>query len=138
MSTKSHRNLRTIRFGGELLPDWTQLLDIAARLCPVSADVRRWFSRFTSYSGVDDSRTVIDHCSVLRAKIQEQRESILTNLSRSDDDEQPRQILAAWTYALDTMIQEAQTCKTCAWIVEGTEDSATGDSDGGDISLRRV
>jgi hypothetical protein len=41
-------------------------------------------------------------------------------------------------YALDTMIQEAQTSKTCSWIVEGTEDTEVDDSDGGDITLRRV
>ena len=59
-------------------------------------------------------------------------------LRRSRNDGQPAQILAAWMYALDTMIQEAQTRKTCSWIIEGTEAIAMGDSDGGDITLRRV
>jgi len=41
-------------------------------------------------------------------------------------------------YSLDTMIQEAQTRKTCPWIIEGMDGVVTGDSDGGDITLRRV
>ena len=41
-------------------------------------------------------------------------------------------------YALDTMIQEAQSSKTCSWTVEGAEDVEIDDSDGGDITLRRV
>jgi hypothetical protein len=138
MKSKPYRKLKTIRFGEELLPDWTQLLDIAARLCPVSPEVRAWFSRFSSGSGTDNSRTVIEHCSLLRASIQEQREMFVTSLRRTDRDEQPQQILAAWIYALDTMIQEAHSRKTCVWIVEGTEENAGEDSDGGDITLRRV
>jgi hypothetical protein len=35
------------------------------------------------------------------------------------------------------MIQVAETSKTCAWVIEGTEDVVTDDSDG-DITLRRV
>jgi len=138
MSAKSHYHLKTIRFGEELLPKWTQLLDIAARLCPVSEEVRRWFSRFAAGSGVDDSRAVIECCTALRAQLQEQRESLEANLRRRANDEQPRQILAGWFYALDTMIQEAQTCRTCSWVVEETDDIAADDSDGGDITLRRV
>jgi hypothetical protein len=138
MSAKSHENLKAIRFGGELLPDWAQLLDLAARLCPVSEDVRRWFSRLTTCSGVDDARTVIHQCRLLRTSIQEHREAIAAELKRSREDSQPSQVLEAWMYALDTMIQEAQTSKTCSWIVEGTEDTEVDDSDGGDITLRRV
>ena len=33
---KSHENLKVIRFEDEMLPNWAQLLDVAARLCPVS------------------------------------------------------------------------------------------------------
>jgi hypothetical protein len=138
MSAKSHHNLKTIRFGGELLPNWTQLLDIAARLCPVSEEVRHWFSRFTSASGTDDSQTVIEFCTALRASLRENQDFLLTDLRRGEADDQPRQILAGWFYALDTMILEAQTRETCAWMVEGTENLIADDSDDGDITLRRV
>ena len=138
MSAKSHENLKTIRFDGELLPNWAQLLDIAARLCPVSEDVRRWFSRLTNCSGVDDARTVTDQCKILQASVQEHREAIAAELERSRNDIQPSQVLGAWMYALDTMIQEARTTQTCSWIVEGAEETEPDDSDGGDITLRRV
>jgi len=35
VSANAHENLKAIRFAGELLPNWAQLLDVAARLCPV-------------------------------------------------------------------------------------------------------
>ena len=138
MSAKSHENLQAIRFAGELLPNWAQLLDLAARLCPVSEEVRHWFSRLTARAGVDDSRTVIEHCKHLRQSIREHREAISSELRRSRDDAQSSQIIGAWGYALDTMIQEAQSNKTCSWIVEGTEETGADDSGGGDITLRRV
>ena len=138
MSAKSHENLKAIRFEEELLPKWAQLLDLAARLCPVSEDVRRWFSRLTGSSGVDDARTVTEHCKLLRASIQEHREAIVADLKRSGDDTQPSQVVGAWLYALDTMIQAAQSNKTCSWTVEGAEESGEDGADGGDITLRRV
>jgi hypothetical protein len=138
MSAKSHENLKAIRFAGELLPNWAQLLDLAARLCPVPDDVRDWFCQLTTRAGVDDARTVIERCTLLRQGIQEHRESIAAELQRSRDDAQPLQIIGAWMYALDTMIQEAQCSQTCAWTVEGAEDVEIDDSDGGDITLRRV
>lgn len=138
MSAKSHENLKAIRFAGELLPNWAQLLDLAARLCPVSEDVRHWFSLLTSRAGVDDARTVIGHCKQLRECIQEHRECIASELRRSRHDVQPTQIIGAWFYALDTMIQEAETSKTCSWTLEGTEDDLLDDSGGGDITLRRI
>ena len=138
MSAKSHENLKAIRFTGELLPNWAQLLDLAARLCPVSEEIRHWFSRLTTCAGVDDARTVIDYCGQLRASIQEHRESIAAELQRSRGDAQPSQIVGAWMYALDAMIQEAHSSETCSWFVEGAEDVVIDDSDGGDITLRRV
>jgi len=138
MNANPHENLKVIRFAGELLPHWAQLLDLAASLCPVSDDVRRWFSKFTTCAGVDDARTVLDQCCTLRASIQEHRQSIVAELARSADDGRPSQILGAWMYALDTMIQQANANKTCSWIVEGAESVVTDDSDGGDITLRRV
>ncbi len=100
--------------------------------------MRHWFSRLTSCAGVADARTVIDYCSRLRASIQEHRESIAGELRRSRDDAQPAQIVAAWLYSLDTMIKEAHSSKTCSWTVEATADAVNGDSDGGDITLRRI
>jgi hypothetical protein len=138
MSAKSHENLKAIRFAGELLPNWAQLLDLAARLCPVSEEVRHWFSLLTSRAGVDDSRTAIERCRVLRQSLQEHRESIQSELRRGRDDVQPAQVISAWIYALDTMIQQAETSKTCSWTVEGADDDVPDDSDGGDITLRRV
>ncbi len=138
MSAKSHENLKTIRFEGELLPNWAQLLDLAARLCTVPEDVRHWFSRLTNASGVDDSRVVIAHCGLLRTNIVQHREIFSIELMRSRYDFQPTQVLRAWVYALDTMMQVAQTRKTCSWIVEGAEDEDVDDSGGGDITLRRV
>ncbi len=137
MNARDHEQLKTIRFEGELLPNWAQLLDVAARLCPLSDDLRDWFSRFTTYSGVDDAGTVIEQCSLLQATIHQHRETIAIELKRSRDDSQPAQILGAWMYALDTMIQAAQNKETCSWIVEGVEETEIDDSEGGDITLRR-
>jgi hypothetical protein len=138
MNPKYHESLKSIRFAGELLPDWAQILDVAARLCPVSPETRSWFSRFTVCSGVDDARTVLEMCIPLRASIQEQRAFLAAELRRNFCDTQPAQILAAWKYTLDTMIQEAQTRKTCSWIIDGSQNIVAVDSDGGDIELRRV
>lgn len=135
---KSREKLKSIRFAGELLPEWAQLLDVAARLCPVSRELRRWFSRFTTSSGVDDARTVLEYCQELRSGIEEHRDRLITELEEEIGDRRSLLILAAWKYSLDTMIQEAQTRKTCPWIIEGTENVVPGDSDGGDITLRRV
>lgn len=134
----SNENLKAIRFEGELLPNWAQLLDLAARLCPVSEGVRHWFFRLTTCAGVDDARTVIEYCRLLRASIQQHRESLATELRRSRDDAQSSRILAAWEYALDTMIQQAESAQTCSWSVEDADDVAIDDSEGGDITLRRV
>jgi hypothetical protein len=65
MSAESYENLKPIHFAEELLPNWARLLDLAARLCPVSEEVRHWFSRLTTCSGVDDARTVIEQCTQL-------------------------------------------------------------------------
>lgn len=139
MSAKSQESLKAICFEGQLLPDWAQLLFLAVRLCPVPQDTSLWFSRFTSCSGVDDARTVMEQCGLLRASLQEHREAISAELLRSRDDDQPKQILAAWMYSLDTMIQEARSKKTCSWIVEGTEeDSLLNYLDDGDAALRRI
>ncbi len=138
MSAKSRENLKVICFEGQLLPDWAQLLFLAARLCPVAHDASLWFSRLTSCSGADDARTVIEQCGLLRASIQQHRGSIAAELQRSRDDDQSKQILAAWMYSLDTMILEARSKKTCSWIVEGTEDAPLNDLDDGDVTLKRV
>jgi hypothetical protein len=135
---KSHENLKPIRFEGELLPKWAQLLDLAAVLGRVPADTRRWFSKLTNTSGVDDARTVIEQCSLLQASLRQHREAAIAELQRQRSDSQPSQILDAWAYALEVMIEEARVKKTCSWVVEGAEDADMHDSDGGDIELRRV
>lgn len=138
MNTKSPENLRAIRFAGELLPNWAQRLDLAAKLSPVSEETRRWFSGLTRHSGVDDARTVLHHCTALLNSIQSDPDTIAAGLRRNHGEIQPPQILCAWTYALDTMIQATRNRKTCPWIVEGEEDSEPDRPDDGDITLRRV
>src|SRR5215204_5687394 len=121
MARRSHHNLKTIRFEGEMLQNWAQLLDLASRLCPVSEEARRWFSTFTNSNGVDDARTVLNHCELLLAELQTHRVRVLSELSREQQDTQPTQIFAAWLYALDTMIQQASGAQACSWFVEGLE-----------------
>lgn len=133
----SPSNLKTIWFDGEMLPDWAQLLDLAAQLCPVSEQVQAWFARFPNSSGASDTRTVAINAGILRRSLQEHKDAIITELQRTHGDTQAPQIFAAWLYALDTMLQEAATKKTCSWKVEGAGD-AGGDSGDGDITLRRV
>jgi hypothetical protein len=133
----SPSNLKTIWFEGEMLPDWAQLLDLAAQLCPVPEQIQAWFARFSSSSGVADTRTVAINAGILRRSLQENKDAIIRELQRTRGETQPLQIFAAWLYALDTMLQEAATKKTCSWKVEGTEDTGS-DSGDGDITLRRV
>jgi hypothetical protein len=135
---RSRQSLKPIRFEGELLPDWTQLLDLAASLCPMPESARQWFSLFTSRTGVDDARTIVEHCQALHVGLQAYRDSVLAGLAPGSGDSAPATIHAAWLYALDTMIENASGRETCAWHVEGTDD-APGSIDGdGDITLRRV
>ena len=138
MIQRLYENLKTIRFEGELLPKWAQLLDLAARLCPVSEQTRGWFSRFTRSSGVDDSQTIKTQTEILKAAIKEHKDSILADLSRTPDDRQPATVFAAWEYTLDTMLQEASCRKTCAWHLEGSEDADEDSHGDGNITLRRV
>jgi hypothetical protein len=138
MNPRSHKNLKPIRFEGQMLPDWAQLLDLAAKLSRVPEDTRMWFSRFTNSSGVADARTVTDQSALLRAAIQEYRELIPVELRHSHNDVQPLQILGGWLYALDTMIEEARLKATCSWTLAGPAAVQPEESDGGDITLRRV
>ncbi len=134
----SHHDWNVIRFEGELLPCWAQLLDLGARLIPVSDEVRKWFCRFTASPGVEDARTVIEQCRSLRSGIQQHRESLVHELGWDYGDGEPSRILGAWLYSLDTMIERAENATTCRWSVEGAESIEwDDDSEGGDISLRR-
>jgi len=132
------QNLNAIRFDGELLPEWAQLLDLAARLCRTPEETRKWFSRFTSSSGVADARTVLAECELLRTAIKEHQDAITAELQRAPGDTQVARIIAAWLYALDTMILQASARRTCSWFVEGLEQVPEDGSGGGDITLRRV
>jgi hypothetical protein len=134
----SHENLKTIWFEGEMLPNWAQLLDAAARFCPVSEEIRGWFSRLTNSTGVDDSRTVIAHAGPLQRALRENQTAVISQLQRTRGDGQAAQIFAAWDYALETMMQQATGKQTCSWTVEGIEDTGEGGFGGGDITLRRV
>jgi hypothetical protein len=134
----SRENLKVIWFEGEMLPNWAQMLDAAARLCPVSEETRSWFSRLTNSSGVDDARTIIANAETLQHALRENRKTITTQLQRTRGDGQANQIFAAWQYALETMIQEAASRGTCSWKVEGVEDTGEGDFGDGGITLRRV
>jgi len=135
---RSRQSLKPIRFQGQLLPDWAQLLDLAASLASVPESTRQWFSMFTRRTGVDDARTIVEHCQVLRSGLNAHRDSVLAALAQGSQDSAPTTIYAAWLYALDTMLESVPRTKTCVWHVEGTED-AGGKIDGdGDITLRRV
>jgi len=134
----SHLNLKTIRFEGELLPNWAQLLDLASRICTTSEETRHWFSKLTSSNGVDDARTVLTRCELLRAELRAHREHVLSELRRGQQDA-ATQVYDAWLYALDTMIQQASGRQTCSWFVEGLQRADEDDfGDGGEITLRRV
>src|SRR5437660_11257712 len=135
---RSRQSLKPVRFRGELLPDWAQLLDLAAKLSSVPESTRQWFSAFTRQSGVDDARTIVDHCEVLRSALRVHRDSVLSALSPGSGDSPPSTIHAAWLYALETMMENASGGQTCSWDVEGTDDAPGGFDSGGDITLRRV
>jgi hypothetical protein len=135
---RSWQSLKPIRFEGELLPDWAQLLDLAANLSSVPESTRQWFSAFTRQSGVDDARTIVDHCRALRSALHARRESVLSALAPGSGDSPPARIHTAWLYALDTMAENASGVQTCSWDVEDTDDSPGGFDSGGDITLRRV
>jgi len=135
---RSRHALKPITFEGEPLPDWTQLLDLAASLCPVPEATRQWFSLFTGRTGVDDARTVIEHCHRLRDALQEHRDSVVAALAPGSGDSSPSTLHAAWLYALDTMVQQALGAKTCAWHVLGTEDAGAASFGDGDVMLRRI
>ncbi|HKQ36769.1 MAG TPA: hypothetical protein VJ063_01755 [Verrucomicrobiae bacterium] len=139
MARPSDENLKTIRFDGELLPNCAQLLDLASRLCQMSDETRHWFSTFTNSNGVDDARTVLKHCELLRAELQAHRDQVLSQLRREQHDTRPDQIFGAWLYALDTMIQQASGKQTCSWFLEGLQRTNEDDlGDDGEITLRRV
>ena len=133
-----YEKLKVIRFGGKMLPNWAQLLDAAARLCPVPDETRSWFSRLTHSSGVDDARTVLIQSKRLVNTLRDNKQAVIAELERKQGDLQAPRIFAAWEYALDTMIQAATSKKTCSWQIEGMEDTGDGDLGGGDITLRRV
>ncbi len=135
---RSRQSLKPTRFQGELLPDWAQLLDVAASLSAVPESTRQWFSLFTSRTGVDDARTIVEHCHTLRSGLHAHRDRVLAALAPGSGDSAPATIHAAWLYALDTMIENASVSDTCAWHVEGTDDAPDPIDGDGDITLRRV
>ena len=69
-----------------MLPNWAQLLDLAAQSCPVPEEAKRWFSRFTNSSGVDDARTVMTQAETLRREVRERKAAITSNLRATPDN----------------------------------------------------
>jgi hypothetical protein len=135
---RSGHHPKEAEFEGELLPAWSQLLDVAARMVPIGEALREWFARFGRGAGVDDSRTVLGHCEALKAALLIHREQIVTELRNQPDEGQAVKIWEAWAYSLDTMIQRASASKTCQWRSVGGESEATQlFDDGGEIDLRR-
>ncbi len=130
--------LKTIRFEGEMLPKWAQLLEVAARICAVAEQTQRWFSRFTNSPGVDDARTVILQSEILLTAIRERKKLLASQLTRTQADDRIPQIIAAWEYTLETMIGQARSKKTCSWTIDEYEPTRDDDFGDGDISLRRV
>ena len=137
MAARPYGNLKTIRFEGELLPCWAQLLDLASTICPLSGETRRWFAAFTNSNGVGDSQTILGHCRALLGQLHAHREAALNTLQSNPDDKEAEQVFAAWVYSLDTMMQQASDRPTCSWLIEGLQES-DGPDYGGTISLRRV
>jgi hypothetical protein len=135
---KSRQSLKPIRFEDELLPDWAQLLDLAASLCSMPDPTRQWFSLFTRGNGVDEARIIAEHCQLLRSGLRAQRDSVLAALASGSGDSAPATIHAAWLYALDTILEKASGAETCAWHVPGSDGAPNEDEGGGDITLRRV
>jgi hypothetical protein len=135
---EGHNHLKIIWFEGEMLPDWAQILDVGARLCPASDETRKWFCRFTNAAGGDDARTILDQAKHLCAALRENKHSVITELQRTRSDGQAHQIFAAWEYALETMMQVAASKKTCSWRIADVEQSGEADFGDGDITLRRV
>jgi hypothetical protein len=129
---------KIVWFENEMLPKWAQVLDVAAQLSRVPEGTRGWFSRFTNSAGVDDSRTIVNECQSLLTAIRKEKAAVIRELERTRGDGQAPQIVAAWEYALDTMIQEARSKKTCSWRIEGIDNKAKSDHGDGDITLRRV
>ncbi len=138
MALMSSDSLKTIWFEKEMLPRWAQLLDVAARLTPVSQQTRSWFARFTNSAGVADARIIITNVRDLQTALQDNKPNIIAELQRAHGDEQGNQVYAAWQYALDTMLQVSASKKTCSWKVEDLGDSGDSDFGDGDITLRRV
>lgn len=103
--------LKTIRFEGEMLPKWAQLLEVGARICGVSQETQRWFSRLTNAPGADDARTIILQSEILLTAIRAHKELLAFQLARTQDPERVPQIIAAWEYSLETMMSQARSKK---------------------------
>lgn len=131
----SAEDLRTIHFDGELLPKWAQLLDLAARICPVPVETRSWFARFTQSSGVDDARSIRAHVETLRNALEVSPQAVKQEF-REMDSLRCDQIIKGWKYSLETMAIQASKAQTCFWEVDGS-DVGLDDFGNGEISLRR-
>src|SRR6185312_2302132 len=93
---------------------------------------------FVNSSGVDDGRTIVLQCELLLTELRRRKETVLSELVHTGEDGQPAQIFAAWEYALDTVMLEARSQKTCAWHLEGSEQASEGDFGDGSKTLPKV
>ena len=134
----SHHRLKWILFENKRLPEWAGLLDLAATMSPNSAETRGWFKRFTRSSGVDDARSVVEVCGLLRTNLHANRQAIMAELGGGSDGSEAVAIIMGWTLALDTMIHKATSLKTCSWLVEEHPDSASRPQVGAVLKLRRA
>ena len=99
-----------IRFEGELLPRWAELLrDVAARIFPVSGGgaplVLATHDRPRGGGGTPGDSALPGASGESRAA--SRNPFAAAELRRNREDVQPARILGAWLYALDTMIQQA-------------------------------
>lgn len=129
---------KRIWFEGERLPRRAPGLDEAARLCAVSEETRAWFARLAAGPGVDDARTVAAEAEALQTALRTGKDGILRELERTQGEGQAAGILAAWVYALETILQQAAGKATCSWKVEGADEAGPDEFDNGDTTLRRV
>jgi hypothetical protein len=83
-------------FEGELLPAWSQLLDVAARMVPIGEPSRERFARFGRGPGVDDSGTVRERCAELKAALMAHREQVIADLRNCREEWQAVKVWEAW------------------------------------------
>jgi hypothetical protein len=93
---RSGHHSKEAEFEGELLPAWSQLFDVAARMVPIGEPSREWFARFGRGPGVDDSGTVRERCAELKAALMAHREQVIADLRNCREEWQAVKVWEAW------------------------------------------